>query len=48
MINDADNKKNFTGVKKSEDGLRLPGCSQIFLVAQSLQKTYLSEFSKVE
>ena len=43
MIHDADNKRNFRGVKKSEDGLRLPGCSQIFVVSQSLGQMYSKE-----
>jgi hypothetical protein len=38
--NSTGNKNDFREAGNSKDGLRLPGCSQIFMVSQSLGQIY--------
>ena len=44
----SDNQKVFNSARELENSWRLPGCSQIFMLSQSLRQVYLNEFSKVE
>jgi len=38
-----ENKRNFREARKTKDALRLPGCSQIFVISQSLGQMYSKE-----
>jgi hypothetical protein len=39
-----ENKSNFSEAGKKEESLKLPGCSQIFKISQSLGQMYSKEF----